>query len=478
MKQIVMRAGKSPFDVVTPDELIHRDLMGTNAGNLLFSDAVHRQLTLPDTEVVAAGIRTDPSPENAARINERFDAYAVPLANAFRPSFAKSLDRLSALIEQLKIPVVVIGVGAQTGTEYDTDRLDELSGPVKRFMKAVLDRSASVGVRGELTADYLKGLGFRDVEVIGCPSMFWHGESFPQLEQKPLDANSRVAVNISAQASREGGIAELAALALRLHPKLSYYAQNLSDAELLFWGDTSRSADRHKELPALRSHPLLTGGHTRVPIDPSIWMRELATHDFSFGTRIHGNMAALLAGTPSVVLAHDSRTLELCRYFEIPHRLLRDVEADTAPQTLLEEADYGPLRSNHAERFRRYVDFLDRNGLRNTFSHGDSGAAWDAELATLDLPPSLTAWDGHDDGALGYRVAWLREQVGQARRGQDKATARVREVEAENKELRKLTGSLEKRLASLEKRLDDSSGPLRRVGRGVKRRTKAAFGEG
>lgn len=43
---------------------------------------------------------------------------------------------------------------------------------VKEFIKAVLDRSAKVGIRGEITASYLKRLGFReeiDFTVMGCP---------------------------------------------------------------------------------------------------------------------------------------------------------------------------------------------------------------------------------------------------------------------------------------------------------------------
>ena len=75
----------------------------------------------------------------------------VPLANAFRPSFQASLDRLSTLIEQLTTPEWP-GVGAQVGTDYNTDELRPLESSVRRFVTAVLDRSASIGVRGELTA--------------------------------------------------------------------------------------------------------------------------------------------------------------------------------------------------------------------------------------------------------------------------------------------------------------------------------------
>ena len=50
-----------------------------------------------------------------------------------------------------------------------------MAGVVRDFVAAVLDRGPSIGVRGELTADFLRRLGSRDVEVIGCPSMFFHG---------------------------------------------------------------------------------------------------------------------------------------------------------------------------------------------------------------------------------------------------------------------------------------------------------------
>ncbi|WP_410089573.1 polysaccharide pyruvyl transferase family protein, partial [Streptomyces sp. gb1(2016)] len=52
---------------------------------------------------------------------------------------------------------------------------------VREFVTEVLNRSASIGVRGEFTEQYLKNMGFRDVEVIGCPSMFMNGETCPSM---------------------------------------------------------------------------------------------------------------------------------------------------------------------------------------------------------------------------------------------------------------------------------------------------------
>lgn len=459
MKRILIRSGKSPFHVATPEQVIHQDLIGTNSGNLLFSDAAHKLLLTENTEVTSNGIRTNSSAARAAEINEQYDIFVIPLANAFRPSFQDSLDRLSRLVEQLTIPVVVLGVGAQTGADYDTSSMDGLRSSVKRFAKAVLDRSATIGVRGELTADYLKSLGFHEVEVIGCPSMFYHGDSLPELDtRRKLTGDSPIALNISRGANRVGEIAAIARNTYRRYPNTGYFAQNLVDAELLFWGDTSAAGGVRKKMPTVTTHELLRDGRARVPFDSATWIGELSEYEFCFGTRIHGNIAGLLAGTPSVVLCHDSRTLELCRYFGIPYQMLSELPADTDPAELYDKADFSDLVNGHQERFERLVGFLNRHGLENTYTHGDRGAAYEARIASLKLPEPIQMWNGTDDGALGYRISWLREE---SRRGQqsverqlENASKSISELQARNDELETLTTALLRRTSAAEKRLD------------------------
>lgn len=473
MKNILIRSGKSPFHVATRTEVVQQDLIGTNSGNLLFSDAAHKLLLTPDTEVTSNGIRTDSSKERAAQINDQYDAFVVPLANAFRPSFEASLARLTRLIEQLSIPVVVMGVGAQVAADYDTERLKSIETSVKQFMKAVLKRSASVGVRGELTAGFLNELGFKDVDIIGCPSMFLYGDTFPEIRKTGAGITdaSRIAINVSPDASRVGPIAAIAQRAYERFDDLAYYAQNLTDAELLLWGDTSAEKGLAPELPTAAAHGLLRDDKTRVPTDPYGWMAELRERDFAFGTRIHGNIAALLAGTPAVVLVHDSRTLELCRYFGIPHEMLAELPADVDPAKLYERADFTGLHDGHQERWDRFARFLDRNGLQNTYTHGDRGAAFEERMAGLDLPPSIRMWDGSDDGAYGYRFAWLHERADIARKRLDAAVRRATELKERNEELAGQVERLEKRLATLERRVTAmDKRPMARLGAALKGR--------
>ena len=115
--------------------------------------------------------------------------------------------------------------------------------------------------------------------------------------------------------------------------------------------------------------------------------------DFSFGTRIHGNIAALLAGTPAVVIAHDTRTLELARYFEIPHVDMsgkQDISTLNAAD-LAANADYGPLKRGHEARRIVMTQFLDQHGLAHT-TNGDSAALeFDSRMASLVLPGPVRA---------------------------------------------------------------------------------------
>jgi hypothetical protein len=115
--------------------------------------------------------------------------------------------------------------------------------------------------------------------------------------------------------------------------------------------------------------------------------------DVAFGTRIHGNIAALLAGRPAFVLAHDSRTLELSRYFEIPHRDVSgpDGVGWVSVAEIFDGADYAPMVRNHAGRLSATLAFLERNGLHHSYAPGESAAEFDATIADLMLPAAVRA---------------------------------------------------------------------------------------
>jgi hypothetical protein len=406
MRHVLLRAVKDAFEVVPPETALLRNTIAGNAGNLIFSAASQRILTTATTDVTAD--RFVIKPGDAERINERYDAYVLPLANAFRLGYEPMLVRLTALIRRLRIPGVVLGVGSQAGVDNDTSRLAPIEPAVRDFVGAVLDRGPSIGVRGELTHEYLSGLGFRDVEVIGCPSLFMGGDRLSIRPGPPaLTAESRLAINVSPYLARMGPIV---ARHVARYPDLTYIPQDIDTLELLLWGEPVADARPDDPRPIHPAHPLFRDDKVRFFVDPAPWIDFLATRDFAFGSRIHGTIAALIAGTPAVVLAHDSRTLELARYFEIPHRLLRQVDPATLDAAeLYAAADFGPLVDGHAARYGRFVGFLDRHGLDHVFRSPAPEPDFAARVAATSWPDAVTV-------ASRTRPHGLRGQLKRSRR--------------------------------------------------------------
>ncbi len=385
IKRILVRSPKDPFEVVSPQDILDRNLIASNSGNLVFLHATNKILSTGRTTVVPDELRVDAAA--ADLINERYDAYVIPLANAFRLSFEPILIRMTQLIQRLTIPVVILGVGAQSNLKYELERLRPIEPTVRAFVSAVLDRSPSIGVRGELTATYLRGLGFHDVEVIGCPSMFLYGPHL-RVEKgaEQLDRDARIALNVSPYVKAMG---DVVMSHVERYRNLAYIAQDLDTLNLLLWGESAKAAATTSKIPIHSSHRLFQENRVRFYVEPWPWLADLATFDFAFGTRIHGNIAAILAGTPAYVLAHDSRTLELVRYFGIPHRTMPEVPPDVDAADLYAEADYGELNRGHAARFGTFVDYLARHRLGHVFEEGEDPAAFDARVAATGYPPAI-----------------------------------------------------------------------------------------
>jgi len=231
MTRVLMRAAKDPFAVHGAVESYRENLIWNNSGNLVFSNALHKLLDTPGSTVTPW--RPTAAAAEIERVNSDFDVLALPLANAFRPSFDEPLQRLTKAITKLRIPVVVVGVGAQCGVDYDPARLAPIEASVRGFMDAVLERSATVGVRGECTYDYLRGLGYSDVEVIGCPSMFHFQGAFPEIRRvEAIEPTSKLALNVSPYLTRMGPVVQHH---LERYPDLQYTVQDLETLGLLMY---------------------------------------------------------------------------------------------------------------------------------------------------------------------------------------------------------------------------------------------------
>jgi len=356
---------------------------GQNSGNLVFASSAQRSLTVDGVDVETGSFST--LLKRVDRLNEEGRHVVVPLANAFRTGFLRPLGLLTDAIERLTVPVTILGVGAQFGIDGPDRTSDTIDRAARRFLRAVLSRGPSIGVRGERTAGYIEALGFREVDVIGCPSMFLRGADLAIRDDRPaFDARTRISLNLTPRVPIPAGWVEDV---FERHPRTEFVAQEIVDLDAMLGGPAVAAAS--PGYPASTRHRAIAENKAVFHQHAPTWIDSMATRAFTVGHRIHGNIASLLAGTPAHVIVHDSRTRELCEYFEIPHTDVRAHTADLTPRRLFESSDYGPLVANHGERLARFARFLERHGLRHVLDLPAGEAPYDRLVADLPRRPGL-----------------------------------------------------------------------------------------
>lgn len=472
MTRILLRSAKDPFTAVPAEACLGEVTLGTNSGNLLFSQAVHRVLQTEGTDVVVNEFFV-PGPRQlddyAARVNDEYDAFVVPLANAFRPQFRPHLDALTALIERLDIPVVVTGVGVQM--DYNGKRPPlEMADAVSPFMKAVLDRSARVGVRGELTAQFLRQVGFGEehVEVIGCPSLAAVSPDHRMTRKVDhLTTESDIAMSVTVAIR---SLAEFNYRNALRYPNLTYIAQHTNELALMLWGRPLAQADDPR-IPATTEHPLFREDRMRYFVDPSTWIDYLRTKDFLFGARIHGTIAGVLAGIPSCLIAFDSRTFELAEYHGIPYLLSGEIPDDLTAEQIYDEIDLSRFNELQPKRVASFLRFLEDNGLHHVYEAGqDGGAAFDARIASIDFAPPVRSVFAEQPVAgeeILRRFQWLESE-------ERRISKAAKQLEKHQERLDRMVGRLDRHQARLDRqaaRLDTLEGAPARA-RSLARRAK------
>ena len=390
MHKFLMRAYISPLDTFTTQDIILRDRIGTNSGNMLYAFSVMRTLLTEDTKIdidnyyAECGLYTD---EDIDRINTEYEAYILPMADAFRSDFKNQLHDLTVFIKKLKIPVYLIGVGARlVNCEYDKSY--DFDAPAKEFLKAVRDKTTIMGVRGNNTAGYFRKFGFtedKDFTVIGCPSLFTYGK---HLTQKPFELNpeSRISVNYSDWTPLRT-IRKVWDVVER-YPNSLFVGQNDTELRSLYYGldNPSFIAKREREI----KNAIERGENTkrfeteecymdrwtskiyredrmRFFTDVPSWINYMKGMDLSFGARLHGNIVSILAGTPAFIIAKDGRIIELCEYHDLPSVRFDQIQKTDTFESLIEGVDFSSHLKHHKEKFKHFIDFLDQNGIDHIY---------------------------------------------------------------------------------------------------------------
>ncbi len=323
-----------------------------NTGNYFFEQALLRHLR--DVQVV----------DCLEAVPESVDCLVLSMSNFISP--AAELGDVAAALEARRIrQIVMVGAGAQA-YEYGDDIA--LTPGTRRFLDLVADRSVAIGVRGHYTAELLHGMGIRNVEVIGCPSAFWHGSADFALRKPVLPHAPRLAINATPLGHFRDRVSALLGHGMRHAARYVIQSEQWLMPLLEAAGATTPEVENGLSYYA---HPACSplalrawlAGHLAIFFDIAEWIEAMRDYDFVYGSRFHGNMAAVQAGVPALNLTFDTRTRELCEYLNLPFMQLQDFSGEMTPAELYERADYSLFNATYAQKLGRYAGFLERNGV-------------------------------------------------------------------------------------------------------------------
>lgn len=340
---------------------------GCNLGNILIGNGVTS--VLEGYNFMFRGQFS--SPQEA---EEKCEHIVIPASNFLWKNF--DLGPMAEFIEPTNLPVTMIGLGAQTN---DRSLITEIHPNTLRLVKIISERSPSIGVRGFYTAEVLAAHGILNVEVLGCPSLYAKGKPPLHIGENENPSLERFAVNFSRRVHSHSfnheilQLIENSLLNLAIKHHFTFIAQDEleelaiasgipSDTEIIkvtsyFNGPNKSEVVNYFSKNTIYFH------------DFQSWSNFMITRSGCIGSRLHGNIAALTNGIPSLIIAHDSRTLEICSLIGAPHINIKNIEpSQVSPEFILnafQSADYSLYFSNMGHLFHRYKKFLDLHGLVN-----------------------------------------------------------------------------------------------------------------
>lgn len=239
------------------------------------------------------------------------------------------------------------------------------------------------------------------IRVIGCPSLFTWGPNHRILDKsnnsfvgsgKQLLKDATISMNID---YRLQGIEQMIYANCFRYPNLTSPSQDSMSARMIISGQEFYDLTKvNLGTPVHTKHGMFIRGGVIYYPNPWGWINDLSHKSFVFGTRLHGNIAGILAGTPAHLLAHDARTKELAQFHGIPHTQFEKGK-DFLAEDLFLETNYTEFNELMPMRFGNFLDFLKENDL-TTIYDTDNGVAplFDKQLDKLKsigaILPKLT----------------------------------------------------------------------------------------
>lgn len=287
---------------------------------------------------------------------KNFDICIMMEACIFFELYNDAMKENAELISMLKIPVFVLGAGIQSDVNYSMNFLESIKDSAKIYLDSIYNSGGLITLRGNFTKEVLETLGYKNVFVSGCPSLFLKGknlhisnEKASKEEFKPM-LNGETVDSISYKIYKD-------------YPESLFFDQGIY-FKFIYKPDLIDNVYEYSTL----FYKLFKSGRIFGDMNFYPWFKKVndSCFNFSYGSRVHGNFIAIQNGIPSFVKVNDSRVRELVEFFKIPNSINYNFnEKKDNLYDLYLNINYDEFNKNFIEKFNKFKIFLDNNNIPN-----------------------------------------------------------------------------------------------------------------
>ncbi len=341
-----------------------------NMGDLFVYDSSLKLLEFDRIDVLK--IR-EFSQKDIDRYNAEFDYCFLRGSNYIHPYM--NWEQAIPVLEKLTIPVVAFGIGAQAP---QAGKLN-LSEETKRVLQLLSDRCVTMGVRGAYTAEVLNDLGIKNIDIIGCPTLYRNNLPNLKITLPPLEQIESVGYTLRREVSNSYSsflanyikVQKETIFELNDRFSLTLIAQGEIEEKIIFYRQQESIPQAIKNLVSLKwfdndKDPMLDIYLERMFYSESVaGYEELVRKlDLVLGYRLHGNLLALANQTPAIYYNYDSRTREFSDTNQIPC-----YDIDSGKKFVLEEYYQQELFDRFNRAYQHYYGVISQFLSKNSLSH-------------------------------------------------------------------------------------------------------------
>lgn len=254
---------------------------------------------------------------------------------------------LEKIVDSYNIPFIPMSIGLQNNN-FNPDF--QLHFETIRLLDK-LQKRAVLGVRGQYSANILMKYGITNIQVIGCPSMYYWNNRDLKIE---TDSNNGEI------------ICNFKSLGNKLNEKeievLNYFANSNMWFVEQTQGKLALDHVGNKEIYQRINNWL--NENLILEFSYKNWIDKIKNKLFSIGCRFHGNVISLHQGIKSLFITIDSRTQEMIDFFHLPCINISDFDDSKPISYYIDKADYTEFNNNYAVIYDNFIDFLNKNKIK------------------------------------------------------------------------------------------------------------------